>query len=149
MATPSSVRRPFALLCLDHVFIWSTLFLGVFLGPFAAREMTGSFALSGLPFAMYFLANLLVLVPAAWLMDRIGRTPVLALGHLAGVGGAFSVAAGLTARAAGSVVAIPTFLGGLFLRSPRARRSLEIGSRKLPWEHRPLTVEHKEPRARP
>ena len=89
-------------MCLGQASVWSTLFLGVFLGPFAAREMTGSFALSGLPFAMYFLANLLVLVPAGRLMDRIGRTPVLALGHIAGAGGAFSVAAGLAFNAWGA-----------------------------------------------
>ena len=38
MTTPSPVRRPFALLCLGQASVWSTLFLGVFLGPFAAHD---------------------------------------------------------------------------------------------------------------
>ena len=108
-------RRPLALLYIGQACAFATVFLGVFAGPFAVREMTGSFALGGLPVAMYPLASLLVIVPAGRLMDRIGRGPVLALGHVAGAAGASAVALSL---GSGSVAwAVPAFLAGLFLLS--------------------------------
>ena len=81
MEPPRSTALAFACLCVSQACVWAALFLSVFLGPFAIREMTGSFALSGLPFAMLFLAILVVLVPAGRAMDRIGRAPVLAAGR--------------------------------------------------------------------
>lgn len=115
--TPESRRRALGLLCLSQVGVWAATFLSVFLGPFAIKEMTGSFALGGLPFAMYYLSNLLVVFPAGRLMDRVGRAPVLALGHAAGAGGAASVALSLSAPAGGNPLLLMSFLGGLFLLS--------------------------------
>lgn len=112
---PRSTGLAFACLCASQACVWASLFLSVFLGPFAIREMTGSFALSGLPFAMYFLANLVVLVPAGRAMDRIGRAPVLALGHgTAGIG-ATCVAAGVAFRISLGGLGLVAFLAGLFL----------------------------------
>lgn len=80
------------LLSTSQVAVWATIFLSVFLGPLAIEEITGSFALGGIPFAMYYLSNLLVVVLAGRFMNRIGRAPVLAIGHGAGAAGAASVA---------------------------------------------------------
>ncbi len=104
-------------MCLSQAAVWATVFLSVFVGPFAVREFTGSFALGGLPFAMYSLSNLLVVLPAGRLMDRVGRAPVLALGHVAGAGGAAAVALSLGLAARGGLLAVAAFLGGLFLLS--------------------------------
>ncbi len=115
MDAPRPTALAFACLCASQACVWASLFLSVFLGPFAIREMTGSFALSGLPFAMYFLANLVVLVPAGRAMDRIGRASVLALGHgTAGIG-ATCVAAGVAFHGSLGVLGLVAFLAGLFL----------------------------------
>jgi MFS family permease len=108
-------RWAFAGLCASQASVWAVLFLSVFLGPFAIREMTGSFALSGLPFAMVFLANLVVLIPAGRAMDRIGRAPVLASGHGVGAIGAAIVAMSVGFRENTGSFAVVGFLGGLFL----------------------------------
>ncbi len=74
----------------------------MFLGPFAVKAMTGTFALGGLPIAMYSVSQLLVILPAGRLMDRVGRAPVLALGHGVGAGGAVTVAGCLALNASGN-----------------------------------------------
>jgi len=63
---------------------------------------------------MYYLSNLLVVFPAGRLMDRVGRAPVLALGHAAGACGAASVALSLGAQVGGGPLVLASFLGGLF-----------------------------------
>ncbi len=115
MDAPKSTGLAFGCLCGSQACVWASLFLGVFLGPFAIREMTGSFALSGLPFAMYLLANLVVLVPAGRAMDRIGRAPVLAVGHgIAGIGAGW-VAGSVAFRSNLGALGLVAFLSGLFL----------------------------------
>lgn len=88
------------------------VFLHVFLGPFATERITGTIALGGLPFAIFFLVNLLIVVPSGRLMDRIGRPTVLALGHAFAGLGAGVVAGSLFA---GPGLAFPAFVLGLFL----------------------------------
>src|SRR3972149_4196201 len=85
------------------------------IGPLRVRGSTDLCAAGGLPVAMYPLASLLVIVPAGRLMDRIGRGPVLALGHVAGAAGASAVALSLGSGSA--AWAVPAFLAGLFLLS--------------------------------
>lgn len=115
MDPPRSTASAFACLCVSQACVWASLFLSVFLGPFAIREMTGSFAFGGVPFAMYFLANLVVLVPAGRAMDRIGRATVLTAGHgTAGIGAA-GVAASVAFRGSLGVLGFVGFLAGLFL----------------------------------
>lgn len=120
----SSRGLDLVLLSVGQACVWATIFLSVFLGPFAVREMTGTFALGGLPFAMYYLSNLLVVMPAGRLMDRIGRPSVLALGHGTGAAGATAVAISLASVASGGSLAMVGFLVGLFLMSAGASIAL-------------------------
>lgn len=114
MGEPPSFRRNLALLSIGQASVWATVFFSVFLGPFAVRAMTGSFAFAGLPVAMYSLSSLLFVVPAGRWMDRVGRAPVLAFGHAVAAIGACGVAGALI-LGSGEALGVPLFLIGLFL----------------------------------
>lgn len=109
-------RRQLALLYIGQLCVWATIFLSVIYGALAIRQMTGTFALGGMPVAMYSLSSLVVIYPAGRLMDRIGRAPVLALGHVFGAAGAAIVAVSLHSLGAG-LASGAGFLAGLFLLS--------------------------------
>ncbi len=117
MSRPTPDRRALTLLTIGQIAVWATIFFSVFLGPFAAKAMTGTIAFGGLPFAMYYLANLVVVVPAGRLMDRLGRSPVLGLGHGIAALGAAAVATSLAIRADAGLGGVILFLVGLFLLS--------------------------------
>lgn len=113
MPIPDPRRRNLRYLVLGQTALNTGVFLHVFLGAFAVQRVTGSVALGGLPFAIYFFVSLFVTVPAGRWMDRVGRAAVLGVGHVLAAAGAAVIAGSLVIPLGAAT--FPLLVTGLFL----------------------------------
>lgn len=106
---PTEVRPIARRLGASLLLSWAGVQVSGALGSVVVLHLTGSLRWVGLPFVMTSLGSAAAAYPAGRLMDRVGRVPVLVVGHLLA---AVGYTVGVLAIRLGS---LPLFLGSILL----------------------------------